>query len=432
MERRSFLQKAGVAIGAGLALPALTGFDSLPLDPLFPNFADVRGLFLLEKGKIHMAQMLLASHPTPVRNAIEYHRKMFDANSVEYWEKNFISAEEKVLAAAAAYLNADPGEIALTDSTTQGLGTLYSGFKLKPDDEILTTTHDHYSTEIALEYASKRSGATIKRVALYDNPAQASVDEITSRLVKAIKPKTKLIAVTWVHSCSGVKLPIQHMAHAIREVNSKRKAADRIYFAVDGVHGFGIEDVDIQKMGCDFFVAGTHKWLFGPRGTGIMWAKKDAWDMVTPTIPPFSIAYGIWLGEVPEGNLTFSDQFSPGGFHSFEHRWALNEAFDFHRRIGKARTAQRTHQLSTLLKDGLQDIKHVKLHTPRSPELSSGINCFDVNGMKQTEVIQKLHDQHIIGSTTPYRISYARLAPCIINTDEEVLASIKAIERLKA
>ena len=48
-----------------------------------------------------------------------------------------------------------------------------------------------------------------------------------------------------------------------------RDAADRILLCVDGVHGFGAVDVDLPDLGCDFLATGTHKWLFGPRGTGI-------------------------------------------------------------------------------------------------------------------------------------------------------------------
>ena len=432
MDRRKFLRNAGVALGAGVAFPSVTGFGSSSVASSLDSWPEVRSQFPLEKGKIHMAQMLLASHPRPVQEAINRHRERFDANPTEYWENNFQTAEPRVLKSASEYLEAEPGEIALTDSTTQGLGTLYCGFRLKSGDEILTTTHDHYSTEKALEFAAMKSGASINRISLYDNPADVSVDEIVGRLKKAIRPNTRLVAVTWVHSSTGVKLPLREMSEVIRVMNSRRDSSDRIYFAVDGVHGFGIENVNMRELGCDYFVAGTHKWLFGPRGTGFIWARKDAWDMVIPTIPAFSYsAYGAWLGLMPEENMNFSDRSSPGGFHAFDHRWALGEAFDFHMRIGKDKVELRTHQLSSMLKEGLSELSHIKLHTPLSSRLSAGINCFEVDGMTPVEVVSRLHEKHIIGSTSPYRISYARLTPCIINTEDEVRMCIKALEQIK-
>jgi len=436
MNRRSFLRSTGLAMGAGLAFPGLNSAAApVPANPQGPDdWTDVRSQFPLEKGTIHMAMMLLASHPKPVKDAIERHRNRFDENPAAYWEDNFMTAEPKLQESAAAYLEADPGEIALTGSTTEGLGTLYTGFRLEEGDEILTTTHDHYSTVKSLEFAAQKNGANIRRVSLYDNPAETSVDEVVGRLAAGVRPSTRLVAVTWVHSSTGVKLPIREMADALAEFNSRRRPSDRIYLSVDGVHGFGIENVSMNELGCDFFVAGTHKWLFGPRGTGIIWAGRDAWDRIIPTIPPFSYsAYAQYLGIADQDEeLSFADRLSPGGFHAFDHRWALSEAFDFHMTLGKENVERRTHQLSSRLKEGLGQMEHVTLHTPVSAELSSGINCFEVEGLTPEQVVEKLHEERIVASTSPYRVSYARLTPCIVNTEEEVDTCLRAIERLKA
>lgn len=391
----------------------------------------MRKQFLLTNDRIHMAQMLLASHPLPVRKAIQKHRDKFEENSVEYWENNFMTAEDIVKKAAASYLKCDPEEIALTDSTTMGLAMLYSGLKLKEGDEILTTTHDHYSTEKSLEYAALKNNATIRRISLYTDPSTVEVGSLVENLKKEIKPVTRIIAVTWVHSSTGVKLPIKEISAEIGKINSQRDEDNRIYFCVDGVHAFGIEDTTMEELGCDFFVAGTHKWAFGPRGTGILWGKKNAWHMIAPTIPSFGLPYGVWLGEVPEDQVTFSHSISPGGFHSFEHRWALDSAFEFLQQIGKSKIQARTYELNTMLKEGLKEMKHVKLHTPIDTKLSCAINTFEVAGIKPEKVIQNLHQKKIIGSTTPYRKVYARLTPCIINNEEEVKACLSALGTMK-
>ena len=442
MDRRKFLQNSGFAMGASLVLPALSCTTSTTEDSSSKETAKelsldtwlgVRNQFNLTPERIHMSQMLLASHPAPVREAIEKHRKNFDENPFEYWENNWIQAEKVVCQAAANYLKADPAEIVLTDSTTMGLAVLYSGLKLKSGDEILTTTHDHYSTEKSLEFAAAKSGASIRRISLYTDSSTVTAAELTDTLIKSITPATRIVAVTWVHSVTGMKLPIRKMADAIKSVNEKRKEVDRIYFCVDCVLGFGVENITMEDLGCDFFVAGTHKWIFGPRGTGILWGKKDAWEMVAPTIPAFREApYGMWMGVVPEAKLSFSDLCSPGGFLAFEHRWSLNEAFDLHLKIGKARIEERTHQLSSILKDGMKKIKKIKLLTPVDPNLSSGINCFEVEGMKPEEVAKKFLEKKILASTTPYKEVHARLTPSVINTEEEVMICLRALEEITA
>ncbi len=430
MNRRNFLAKTSLSIGATTLLPAIG--RQAAATQYKDVWEAVRADFSIKKDKIQMSQMLLASHPRQVSKSIEKYRKALDENPAEYIEANFPPLERETLMAAGKYLETNPREFALTDSTTMGLSLFFNGLHLKTGDDILSTTHDHYSMEKSLDFAAKRNGATIRRIDLHGPPSTVTKEEILSNLEKAILPNTRLVAVTYVQSSTGVKLPLKAMSAVIKEANKNRTVDNRIYFCVDAVHGFGVEDITVGDLGCDFLVAGTHKWLFGPRGTGILWAKKDAWDMVSPTIPPFSSAFLMWLDAIPDGPLDFYSKMTPGGFHSFEHRWALKAAFDYHLAIGKDKIQKRTHQLSTLLKEGIASIPHIKLHTPMSNELSSGINCFEVDGLDPKKTIEKLHQANIIGSTTPYKKTYARLTPCIINTEEEVLECIKVLENLKA
>lgn len=447
MDRRKFILNSGLALGVATTLPSIpvSVGQSQKLTETsegYNSWRDVREQFLLTDDQIHMALMLFASHPLPVRKAIEYHREGFDQNPAIHWEENimypFLDGEmEKQQQfiqsnSAAKYLECDPGEVAFTDSTTMGLAILYTGLKLNPTDEILTTTHDHYSTEKSLEYSARLHGASIRKISLYDEPAKVTVELICEKLKRSISSRTRIVAVTWVHSSTGVKLPLREMSDVIANENKNRPENKRIYFCVDGVHGFGIENITMEDTGCDFFAAGTHKWMFGPRGTGILWARNDAWDMVEPIIPSFHLrSYGQWLGAIPQEPLTFNEKCSPGGFHSFEYRWAQKEAFDFHLKIGKDKIQERTHQLSSLLKEGLKSISHVTLHTPLDPKLSSGINCFEVAGFSPDEVVKKFMEKRIIASTSPYRESFVRLTPCIINTEDEVKTCLDLVAGLK-
>jgi selenocysteine lyase/cysteine desulfurase len=207
--------------------------------------------------------------------------------------------------------------------------------------------------------------------------------EILGNLTAAIRDATRIVAVTWVHSGTGLKLPLAEISQAVGEINVRRDEASSVLLCVDGVHEFGVEDVTRSDLGCDFFIAGCHKWLFGPRGTGIIWGKRQPWNAVRPTIPSFTdeVVWRAWLkGNKPEGPVTAS-RMQPGGFKPFEHQWAVTQAFEFHERIGKAKIAGRTHELARRLKDGLAEMRHVRLCTPRAENLSAGIVCFDVNRM---------------------------------------------------
>ncbi|MEO3877975.1 aminotransferase class V-fold PLP-dependent enzyme [Rheinheimera fenheensis] len=428
MKRRDFLSHTSLLLGCSLLpvsslLQASTAIPSL-------NTADWQGLrqqFALTPKYIHLATFLLASHPKPVAAAIERHRKAFDENPADYWHEHFMTIDHQIATAAAEYMGGEAWQIALTDSTTMGLAMVYSGLKLRPGDEILQTVHDHYSTDLSLQLRADRTGAKVRQVTLYDDPAQVSVDEVVTKLKAAINAKTKFVAVTWVHSSTGVKLPVRAIADMLQEQNKQRDEAEQIIFCVDGVHGFGIENVDVSTLGCDFFIAGTHKWIFGPRGTGVIWGSKRGWQHCIAVIPSFSQSYDVWLGGSTQDQVPIGEHMTPGGFHSFEHRWALPEAFKLHLQLGKAEVQARIHQLNSQTKQGLAKIAGVKLYTPMSPELSSGLVCFDYKQMAAEDVVKAMHKKGVIMSATPYRKSYARFAPSLINNEQEIDRSLAAL-----
>ncbi len=435
MYRRDFLLRTGHVIGAVAVASALRNAQVLARSqasstPLSWN--DVRANFNLAPDLIHMSAFFLASHPKPVRDGIEEHRRAFDANPIEYFLGNEQRAEAAVLGAAAHYLGVDPGDIALTDSTTMGLGLLYSGLKLRPDQEILTTTHDHYSTEVSLRLRAERTGASVRTIPLYRDPGATSVSEIVDAFTKAVKPQTRIFAVTWVHSCTGVKLPLRAIADAVKSVNANRDEQDRVLLCADGLHGLGVDNVRMSDLGCDFFVSGCHKWLFGPRGTGLVWGSPSAWTAATATIPTFdSATYEMWMGARPPQAVPVGARMSPGGFHSFEHRWALDKAFQFHEAIGRQRIQDRIHALNRQLKEGLAKMPNVKLYTPMADELSAGIVCFDVNGLPADQVVDQLRKKKIVASVTPYKTWYARLGPSLLTSPAEVETTLAAVRELR-
>jgi selenocysteine lyase/cysteine desulfurase len=203
-----------------------------------------------------------------------------------------------------------------------------------------------------------------------------------------------------------------------------------VLVCADAVHALGVEPEAVPALGCDFLVAGCHKWLFGPRGTGLVWGRRDAWAEVTGTVPSFDgRAIGAWIGGHDPAGPRWA-LFEPGGFHAYEHRWALAEAFRFHLELGKQSVAERTRALAGRLKDGLAAVPGLRLVTPRDPALSAGIVCLEVEGMSPGEAVAALRRQGVLASVTPYARAYLRLGPSIVTSEEDVDAAVGAIRGL--
>ncbi|UVL36646.1 aminotransferase class V-fold PLP-dependent enzyme [Pseudomonas sp. B21-041] len=413
-DRRTFLKQVGVMaaalpFGASLTAPAMAA--TAPVASV-NKWTQLRQLFDQDPQAIHFANFLITSHPKPVREAIERHRATLDRNpglAMDWDQGSNEQLQHNVRVWAGQYLQAKPGQIALTGSTTEGLAMIYGGVQVRADQEILTTEHEHYSTRNILDFRSRRDGTRVRKLRLFDNPQSISLDQVLDTINRNIRPETRVLGMTWVHSGSGVKLPISAISRLVDEHNRQRDDKDRLIYVVDGVHGFGVDDLSFPQMNCDFFIAGTHKWMFGPRGTGIVCSRSEELKYVSPSVPTFSEA------------TSFATIMTPGGYHAFEHRWAVDEAFKLHLQLGKADVQARIHQLNSYLKQRLQEQSNIELVTPLDPQFSAGFTFFRAKGQDSDEVAAYLMQNRVICDAVSRDVGQViRTAPGLLNNEAEV------------
>jgi selenocysteine lyase/cysteine desulfurase len=442
--RRELLTSLIAGAAAGSVRP-IAAFANEPHSPASlreggaVDWRAVRRLFQLAPDWTHLAGFLFVSHPRPVAQAIEGFRRKIDADPFWIELAAFSDSEGRPFAAVkrslADYIGGDPSEICITSNTTCALAMAYHGLRIRGDQEVLTTEHDHFSHHESIRLAAERSGCGVRRVSLYDDGASADAGQVVERLERAIRPDTRAVGVTWVHSSTGVKLPLESIAEAVARANRGRAEADRCMLIVDGVHGFANQDVDVARLGCDFFATGTHKWLFAPRGTGFLWGRASAWPEMRPTIPTFDpdglAAWGAWMERQPLPE-TVAAFVSPGGFLAYEYFLAIPAAVELHRSIGRPQIAERIAQLNGMFREGAARIPGVTLHTPRDPRLSAGISCFEVRGLSAEQVTARLARKRIRTSNSPYKVSYARVSAGVMNFPEDVETVLRELRSMAA
>ena len=413
-DRRTFLKQAGV-LAASLPLGSAL-FAHAQAAPQAPATNDpwtgFKQLFTQDPDYLHFSNFLVTSHPRPVREAIERYRQQIDRNpglAMDWGLEETWKREGQVREWAGRYLNAKPAQIALTGSTSEGLAMIYGGIKLRPDQEILTTEHEHYATQNVLDFRVARQGTQVRRIRLFEQASQVSSDEVLGNIKRAIRPTTRVLGMTWVQSGSGVKLPIGEIGTLVEELNRNRDDNDRILYVVDGVHGFGVENLDFPAMHCDFFIAGTHKWMFGPRGTGLVCARDAENKYVTPMVPTFS------------EDTNFATTMTPGGYHAFEHRWAADEAFKLHLQLGKAQVEARIHALNSELKTQLLAHPQIELVTPRSTDLSAGFTFFRVKNQDSEAVVAHMLKNRVVIDAVDRDVGpVIRTSPGLLNSSDEI------------
>ncbi|GGJ87596.1 pyoverdine biosynthesis protein PvdN [Pilimelia anulata] len=433
LHRRGFLTGMGALTGTALVSPALLGSHPTThsptttpvaahsdLDRIDPgpqvvdpgtgavDWAAVRSQFRLAPNKVHFSLFLLSSNPTPIRERMAQVSAQFDADPMRAYD-----GDGNAASAVARYLGAQGGETALCWNTTTAHGLVWGSLKIKADQEILVSGYDHFVQHGSIDLLCRRTGAKKRTVSLFAEPGKATADEIAGKLKAAITPKTRAVGTTWGMSSCGVRMPLKVMAQVIAEANKGRAEPDRCLLIVDGVHALGAVDDDPAASGVDVFLAGLHKWLFGPRGTGVVWYKASA-------------VQHFW----PQHHSYGGGDLNPGGFHAYEARWALPTTIAWHDNIGRKNIAGRIAELSTRLKDGLAGIRGMQLRTPRDPAMSAGINCFEISGVSNQTIVSRLQSQGLLASHATYSVPYARIGTACINTPEEIDKAIAAVRQI--
>lgn len=372
----------------------------------------VRDAFELDPAVTHFAAMSLTSHPAALKWQIDSHRNALNRGPLTHFSTQSPLAEQAAFEAVAAYFGADASAIALTASTTMGLAQVLGGVAVAAHQEMLTSTAEHFSTLDTLELRKLRDGTAYRTFRLYERGSTATAAEIVDNVRAAIRPETRLLSLAWVYSSDGLKIPVRDIAEVVKAENACRHdPRERLLFSVDGVHGFGVEDSTFDALGCDLFIAGCHKWVFGPRGTAIVCGKLEAWKEVVPIVATFSSK------KKGPGRLH-----TPGGVHAYEHTLSLATSFHFLSALGKSSVYGRVRQLVERLRAGLTQ-RGMLIETPAAAQLSSGIMCFRHPEEAPTVTVRRLMRSNILiteSSKDPSGASHARVSVAIFNNEADI------------
>ena len=238
---------------------------------------------------------------------------------------------------------------------------------------------------------------------------------MTSRLLAGLSARTKVVAMTWVHSSTGVRTPGPGDRPALRAL--EQAAGQRVLLCVDGVHGFAAVDVDLPDLGCDFLSAGTHKWLFGPRGTGIVWGRN--FGPLTELIPSFS-----GPGTAPACRPAATTPSSTGGRSTRPSPSTSASAAPLSSSAPSTRRRSSRRAWPPSAPTGSASSR------PSTPTVSAGHRLPRRRGLPPGNGVLALREQGIVASVTPYATSYLRLGPSLVTSPEQVDAAVEAIATL--
>lgn len=296
--------------------------------------------------------------------------------------------------AAARLIGAREDEIALVESTTQGLSLAAQAIPLSTGDRVLLS--DLEFIEVATPWLQlQERGVAIDLVP--NRNGQVRPEDIADR----ITPRTRVLAISSVQWSNGYRADLASLSALCREHG--------VWLVVDAIQQLGAIPIDVAATPVDILLCGGHKWLNAPFGCGFMYIRKDRLAELRPPLAGYLNVEmpGGW-GEYfqtpsisPLGAFKFfkdARRYETGGTANYGGAIGLAASLNMILELGPSRIADHIGRLTTQLMAGLQAIQ-VDVVTPPQPEHRSGIVTFSVGSAAENcSLMEQLLDQKILVS----------------------------------
>jgi cysteine desulfurase/selenocysteine lyase len=332
------------------------------------------------------------------------------------------SAREKT----RRFLNAGaPREIVFVRGATEAINLVAQSWgrqNIQKDDEIVITWMEHHANIVPWQMLCAEKGARL-RVAPVDDSGQVLLDEYE----KLLGPKTRLVSITHVSNALGTVLPVQAMVEAAHRHGARA--------LVDGAQAVSHMRVDVQAIGCDFYVFSGHK-VFAPTGIGVVYGKSEVLD----NMPPWQ-GGGNMIQDVTFEKTLYQPppQRFEAGTGNIADAVGLGAAIDYVDRVGMANISRHEHMLLTYATAALLKIPGLRIIGTAKEK--AGVLSFVLDGFRTEEIGDYLNRKGIavrgghhcaqpilrrFGLESTVRATFA-----VYNTCEEVDALVAALWDLR-
>jgi isopenicillin-N epimerase len=390
--RRNFLSVAGKSLGLAALTSSTIGSlvrevnaatrtvahlspEQAALDEDY--WSTIQNAFTVTRGIVNLNNGGVSPSPRIVTEAlVRYIWQQEDATAYTMWQI-LEPQSETIRTGLAELFGCDREEIAITRNASESLETLLLGLDLKSGDEVLTTTQDYPRMLTTIRQRERREGIKLNLIRIPIPPK--NINEITAAFERAITPRTRLLQIAHQINLTGQITPVKAVCEMARS-----RGVETI---VDGAHSFAQFYFKQPDLNCDYFGTSLHKWLFAPKGTGLLYVRREKIAKVWPLFP---------AEEKQKGDIR---KFEEIGTHSAAPKLAIGEALLFHNGIGGKRKEARLRYLSRYWMDKLKGIPKVRFNTSFDPAQMCAIANVEIEGVDPVKIGSYLFDKHRIFTT---------------------------------
>jgi cysteine desulfurase/selenocysteine lyase len=317
----------------------------------------------------------------------------------------------------------------LLRNTSEANSIINNGLDLAAEDEVLAWEENHPTNRHSWRYRAQRHRFTYRELAL---PATLSDEEIVQQFKDSLTRKTRVVTFSHLSNVSGRLLPAQAICEMVHKFDPS------IWVHIDGAQSWGSVALDLPALGCDSFSSSGHKWLMGPRATGILYVRSGRATEVWPATLGYDFTLSYPEDSLPENAQRFEllGQRDPAPFAALtaavETQHSLGGSLAVQNRI--AELTRYTREAATAA--GLQCLGPANAH---------GVTVIDLNNaIKAYGAFIALHNEGIAAAfVNGSRICcepeqgmpesgpvYVRLSPHLYNSVQEIDQAIATIRRI--
>lgn len=295
---------------------------SLPL----PHLANQ---YLLDPDIVFLNHGSFGAVPRPVFETYQHWQRELEANPVIFIGRRVPDLLAESRQKLGAFINAAPNDLTFVPNVTYALNIVARSLDLQKGDIVLTTDHEYGAIDRAWRFNCEKRGAALvnQRITVPIADPAAVVEQIWS----GVDERTKVISLSHITSPSALILPVAEICRRARDAG--------IITVIDGAHAPGQLDLDMEKIGADFYGGNCHKWLSSARGAGFLYARPERQHLLEPLV----VSHG-WDREVP-GDSRFQDYFTSVGTIDPAAYLSVPAAIDFQQQNDWPEVRQACHRL---------------------------------------------------------------------------------------
>jgi len=327
--------------------------------------------------------------------------------------------EDRARQELARFIGAAPQDICFTRGVSDGANIVMGGLGWQPGDELITTDEEHPAFLMPIMLLKQRFGIVVRTLELAN-----SAETLLERFQNLLSPRTRLAAFSHVTTDNGLRLPVRDMCASACDAG--------VPVFLDGAQSVGQFPVDVREIGCAFFGALSYKWLLGPYSAGVLYLDEAWRDRLEVTMTGARAERGM---DRATGQITFAEgarrfEFGP---RALPLHLAMVEAAHYLEGIGLEAIEAHVQTKTTWLREALRAIPKVRVLSPETPDLATGVVNLEIEGLRGQEVCAALRNRwNIVTRSTHLRSDGVRVSVAFFTTDEELETLLHGVQALAA